>query len=1669
MALQWTGVLVAQDNMGDAYEVGSKSYSFTFTDTQNTQYFSNDYGLSTNDVYYKFTLTTTMDVFIHHCGSEVNDTYLYLLDESGNIVYYNDDYYYDFCSSPLNSLIISDELPAGTYYVVSEGNDNINNNNGNITTTITGYSDFQPINSSFSNPIPVTTNSSGFTFTDTQNTADYMNNLESRDPSDVFYRFTISTPMAITIDHCGSELYDTYLHVFNGSGEEIYWNDDDWTYQYCSNQMNSFIYIPELPAGTYYVVSEGYSNNGIITTKINGFVPITKNPQNWTNTIDIGLKNNTFEHVDSKNTSNYINSYIGQFSKDVVYKFTLNVDMSVTVSHCGSEVGDTYLHLLNVNGDPIVSNNNYTGVEQCANTQHAFFKINLKPGIYYVVSEGNNSNGNITTSIKGVALLDKTASSWLNPIDIGEKVYSFEYTDTKNTTNYPNAYNGQVSNDVLYKFKLNMSMDIILSHCGSALSDTYLHILNSDGNRLDFNNDYSGDGKCENNLHAYLKTNLSAGSYYVVSEGYSQNGNITTNITGICPLPANGVYDGSAVTNSANAGTNYILSINPTVATSDVSTLGVNESLQTVQYFDGLGRSIQTVQRGITPTKQDLATFTEYDGAGREWKQWLPKSHNGSGAFVDATTFKDVSQAEYGTDSRPYNEAIIEPSPLNRVLGNKGPGAAWENKPSIIGYDTNDGSVAYFLVDNNGNLKRDGYYAQGSLYKTVSKDEDGKTVEEYKDKLGQVILKRSKNGTENVNTYFVNNDLGQLAYVIPPTAADGLGASAVIQDDNDLLKKFGYLYKYDERGNCIQKRLPGCDWINMVYDKADRLVLSQDGNQRAKATKEWTAMKYDILGRVIFTGITMQLSGSEHTSLISSYKNELIVETIDNNGVYSAAKFQGATPLTINYYDNYFFISSLPINKQLVGYQVKTGYDKVYPTEATNATGLNAKGLLTGTRTYLLDGSGNYSATAIYYDYRGRVVQTRASNHLDGFDIAYNQYKFSGQIEKSLKEHNIAGQGAITELYTNDYDHAGRLKFIKYKINDKPEVLLVDNSAADAYDELGRLRKKKRHNNTDTEEFDYNIRNWATRIKSGGFEEKLYYNTDLPTGATAYYNGNIAAQTWTYQSSTNSYRFQYDNLNRLKDAISPNNTFNESFNYDKMGNINFLKRLSNGVTVDQLTEFAYKGNQLNNIVDEYGSRGQYYLKEYHDISKVGTPEMAYDSNGNLIKDLDRDIVTIKYNLLNLPDIIQFKNGNQIRNLYDASGQKLNTRNYTVSNVIQPIIGVGEIYDIYDMDQNSTSLYIFGDDYIGNMQYRYYEEYNHGVLNENGIFLMQVNNPEGYCDNINYLKLNYYRRDHLGNNREVWRAPYSVGSTNYAAATIQRTQYYPSGLPWASNSGDNPGVQNKKYNGKEFVEMHGLDEYDSEARWYIPSSVRTPTMDPLCEKHYNISPYAWCGNNPLNRIDPNGMDDYRYDDKTGEFHLMNQTKDETDRVLGCHLNKKTGEYEQNTKWYQTKTRMDGVEKGILSDGVNFMKDDKVIPIGGESKATVDGVEAFAVDLSEMVGKEISGAYFSKDGAETTTHISIGNYQSNKLTYSGSSGHNLWQRMNPDSELQNSLTGFFHTHPTDGYSESARTTSSGQDRSTRDKALKFMPHLQFYILTRPINYGDKFPYKKEYTTE
>ena len=105
---------------------------------------------------------------------------------------------------------------------------------------------------------------------------------------------------------------------------------------------------------------------------------------------------------------------------------------------------------------------------------------------------------------------------------------------------------------------------------------------------------------------------------------------------------------------------------------------------------------------------------------------------------------------------------------------------------------------------------------------------------------------------------------------------------------------------------------------------------------------------------------------------------------------------------------------------------------------------------------------------------------------------------------------------------------------------------------------------------------------------------------------------------------------------------------------------------------------------------------------------------------------------------------------------------------------------------------------------------------------------------------------YYLKDHLGSNRVV---------VSPAGTAEQINHYYPfGGLFGESTSGS---TQRFKFNGKEFDRTHGVDWYDYGARHMSPDAGRFTTIDPMAEKYYNTSPYAYCANNPINYIDING--------------------------------------------------------------------------------------------------------------------------------------------------------------------------------------------------------------------
>ena len=247
-------------------------------------------------------------------------------------------------------------------------------------------------------------------------------------------------------------------------------------------------------------------------------------------------------------------------------------------------------------------------------------------------------------------------------------------------------------------------------------------------------------------------------------------------------------------------------------------------------------------------------------------------------------------------------------------------------------------------------------------------------------------------------------------------------------------------------------------------------------------------------------------------------------------------------------------------------------------------------------------------------------------------------------------------------------------------------------------------------------------------------------------------------------------------------------------------------------------------------------------------------EYVYDANGNLTQDFNKKISKIEYNSLNLPSKLQFSYGHMAEYTYDGAGRKLSVA-YTTSKT-NLLVPMGNIV----APQATNIAMTLKIDYCGNMIY------------ENG-HLSRILTDVGYITlNGTTPMYHYYLKDHLGNNRVVM---------NERGAVEQVNHYYTfGGLMGESTGGE---AQPYKYNGKELDHMLGLDWYDYGARHYDAALSKWTTMDPLAEKYYDISPYAYCGNNPINYFDPDGRDWYK--DKDGTYQYSPNVHAQSDLQKG----------------------------------------------------------------------------------------------------------------------------------------------------------------------------------------
>src|SRR5690606_28715251 len=260
----------------------------------------------------------------------------------------------------------------------------------------------------------------------------------------------------------------------------------------------------------------------------------------------------------------------------------------------------------------------------------------------------------------------------------------------------------------------------------------------------------------------------------------------------------------------------------------------------------------------------------------------------------------------------------------------------------------------------------------------------------------------------------------------------------------------------------------------------------------------------------------------------------------------------------------------------------------------------------------------------------------------------------------------------------------------------------------------------------------------------------------------------------------------------------------------------------------------------------------------------GTDDYAYDANGNMTKDKNKDITSIEYNYLNLPTEITFGNGNSIEYIYSAAGVKVHKTVTDLSNTTTPTI---------------FTDYLDGFQYVGGMLNFF--PHAEGYVRATSI----TSDPADPQLVFNYV---YNYTDHLGN----IRLSYTKDPVSNELDILEENNYYPFGLKHKiyggikkdylkeepGNGGGGairPGVvidgpYNYKFNGKELQDELGLGLYDYGARNYDPAVGRWNVIDPLADQNPGWTPYRYAFNNPNIFTDPTGMLEDWYQSESGDY-------------------------------------------------------------------------------------------------------------------------------------------------------------------------------------------------------
>ncbi|GCC50443.1 hypothetical protein SanaruYs_06580 [Chryseotalea sanaruensis] len=719
----------------------------------------------------------------------------------------------------------------------------------------------------------------------------------------------------------------------------------------------------------------------------------------------------------------------------------------------------------------------------------------------------------------------------------------------------------------------------------------------------------------------------------------------------------------------------------------------------TFTYSDGAGKPLQSISVASSPSLNDVIQPAYYDALGRPERSYAPYTIGATGgafqnnALAQQEAFYSNTNDKVADEfTRPYSAVVYDPAP--GVSEVKNIGAAYANKSTFARVRLNDaGVVREWTINANGLPVSNNTYAAGMLAYQETEDTENFKTRSYSDWLGRTVMTESET-TENrwAITYYVYNEYGNVLYVIPPAAATNYTPDQAYAD------RWYFQNRYDDQQRKIASKTPGAGWVYTAYDQWDRVVLTQDANQRSKSPREWSFVKYDAFNRPIVTGIykTNETNEANVRSAVAAAAGRYETTNETAVGYTLTSTFPSATEadlLSITYYDDYSFLNNNQWDPQSNNYNFvnEVGFT------GTARDGVNDKvlDLATGGKIRVLDSDIGWLNSVTWYDDELRPLQTIGKNIFNNTDRFTSEYaNWTGEVLKTKHVHT-KGANSTSILERFEYDPTGRLLKSYHKIDSQPEVLLT----AFEYNELGQVVKKELHTTSppgggqegalQAIDYRYNIQGSLTNInytnpEAGDpvdyFSMELAYYNSLNTGNFEKFDGSITGIKWKHDLSNKDrvYNYTYDKKSLTQGAYKTlmasadtevNAYTEEGIKYDLNGNIKEMDRYAwkttNAQKIDDLSYNygASEGNQLMKV-DELQAGGA-GVDGFTDGNTSGD-DYVYDVNGNLIEDKNKGI-TITYNVLDLPKRITLSDNSYIQYTYDAGGAKLKEVYYNVSH------------------------------------------------------------------------------------------------------------------------------------------------------------------------------------------------------------------------------------------------------------------------------------------------------------------------------------------------------------------------------------------------------------------